>query len=511
MKLRFIQLHSHPTQFHEPSQSIFSSPDHLATSRSHQAKSPPPECLESPSLWANTQFAAANLNDPRRTKRLVQITADMARRPNSSLPALCSGDHAKLTALYRFVNNNAITPNMILSAPIDVTLARCREHPLILCVQDTTELDFSGRAATGLGEIGNGKGQGLLQHSALALSPEGKLLGLLDINTHLRIKTPKGETERQRQTRRTQTHIWTDAAGRNNERDFGATRIINLCDRGADRAECLFGFHELGQDYIIRAMYDRKAQGEDNDTRLWEHMDAQPVSLEYTLEVPKRRKKKNAGANPGKAKGKRKAKLQVSYAPVEIPPPEKDTRHAHQAPLKIWAVYVREKNPPDKYEPVEWMLLSSQEVSSPEQARQTIGYYKHRWQIEEWHRCLKQGCELESKQLKSAEAIKRLAAILSVQAVRLLQLKQLSHEETQSRKPAGEVMPEEMVAVVAKLAGQSKGKLSVKAFYEQVAKTGGWLRRSGPPGWLTLWRGWREIELMSAGYHLAMEKRGKDV
>jgi len=155
------------------------------------------------------------------------------------------------------------------------------------------------------------------------------------------------------------------------------------------------------------------------------------------------------------------------------------------------------------------MLLSSQEVNAPEQARQTITYYKNRWQIEEWHRCLKQGCELESKQLKNAEAIKRLAAILSVEAVRLLQLKQLSHEETQSQKPASEVMPEEMVEVVAKLAGQSRRKLSVKAFYEQVAKTGGWLRRSGPPGWLTLWRGWREIDLMSTGYRIAMQKTRK--
>ena len=188
------------------------------------------------------------------------------------------------------------------------------------------------------------------------------------------------------------------------------------------------------------------------------------------------------GASTSIFTGTRQAKLQVRYAPVEIPPPGNDPRHAHYPPLKIWAVHVSEKNAPAKYEPVDWMLPSSEEVSALEQAQEVITRYKYRWQIEEWHRCLKQGCGLEEVQLKSAEAIKRMAAISSVVAVRLLQLKQLSRDESQSEKPAQSVMPEVMVSVVAELAGKSKSKISVKEFYHRVAQEGGWLRRSGEPG-----------------------------
>jgi len=51
---------------------------------------------------------------------------------------------------------------------------------VVLAVQGTTELDFSGHPATGgLGPIGRGWETGLLVHTTLAVSPEGLPLGLL--------------------------------------------------------------------------------------------------------------------------------------------------------------------------------------------------------------------------------------------------------------------------------------------------------------------------------------------
>ena len=35
--------------------------------------------------WAQLVFGQANLNDPRRTKRLVQLTSDMAENASSSI------------------------------------------------------------------------------------------------------------------------------------------------------------------------------------------------------------------------------------------------------------------------------------------------------------------------------------------------------------------------------------------------------------------------------------------
>ena len=39
----------------------------------------------------------------------------------------------------------------ILQPHWDATARRMREHPVVLCLQDTTELDFEGKAARGLG------------------------------------------------------------------------------------------------------------------------------------------------------------------------------------------------------------------------------------------------------------------------------------------------------------------------------------------------------------------------
>ena len=55
-----------------------------------------------------------------------------------------------------------------------------------------------------------------------------------------------------------------------------------------------------------------------------------------------------------------------------------------------------------------------------------IEYYQRRWVIEEWHRVLKEGCRLEASQLDTPNNLQRLAAILSIIAVRLLQLRDLA-------------------------------------------------------------------------------------
>jgi hypothetical protein len=47
---------------------------------------------------------------------------------------------------------------------------------------------------------------------------------------------------------------------------------------------------------------------------------------------------------------------------------------------------------------------------------------------------------------------------------------------------------------------------SAGEFWREVAKLGGFLarRRDGEPGWQTLWRGWRDLDLMTCGARLAL-------
>jgi len=95
--------------------------------------------------------------------------------PNDSLPRQCA-NRTELAGAYRLLSNPSVDPQAIAQPHRHLTATRCNEQPVTLCVQDTTELNFSKRAArgsiTGVGPLGakDGGGQGLLQHAALAVS-----------------------------------------------------------------------------------------------------------------------------------------------------------------------------------------------------------------------------------------------------------------------------------------------------------------------------------------------------
>lgn len=419
----------------------------------------------------------------------------MAGKPAASLPAQCEGDKAELAASYRFLNNEAVKPERIIEGALDKVLGQIRGLKTVLCVQDTTELDFSRRQAEGLGQIGNGCNEGLLQHSALAVDPEAGLLGVLHVNTHVRHKKPKGETRRQSQARRNEGQVWSEAARAVGRLDTGTARVLHVCDRGAD----IFGFMEtceqLGHGHVVRAMHDRKTK---EGRRLWEHMDARGKAGELTVKVPMKKKGQ-------KRTGWREAKAIVKHAPVQIEAPRNDPRYAESKPLKVWAVQVVEQEAPAGCEPVEWMLLVSEAINDVQDAYKAIGYYKRRWTIEEWHRCLKQGCGVEKTQLRDGEAIKRLAAMKSVVATRLLQVREQARDEEKAKEPAHKHVPEMQVKALEKMKGKKWEQISVGEYWEAVARLGGWLGRKNdaPPGWLVIWRGYEQLELIALGLSLA--------
>jgi hypothetical protein len=108
--------------------------------------------------------------------------------------------------------------------------------------------------------------------------------------------------------------------------------------------------------------------------------------------------------------------------------------------------------------------------------------------------------------LEYADRLEPLVGMLSVVAVRLLQLKHQAKMLPQ--RPAGEVVPEKYVKTLAAYLKISE-QMDCRRFWREVAKLGGFLARKadGDPGWLTLWRGWQRLELLAEGYELA--RRGR--
>jgi hypothetical protein len=255
-------------------------------------------------------------------------------------------------------------------------------------------------------------------------------------------------------------------------------------------------------------------------------METQPVLRTIKVNVPARAASRTTNRGLGaKSQPARRATVQVRAGRVWLEAPRGDPRY--KEPRQVYVVYAREVDaPPEVSEPIDWMLLTSEPVGNARQAMRIIGWYRRRWVIEEYHKVQKSGCNLEHSQLQDVDALRRLAALVGVLAVRMLWLRDLASSalstpakgESQStgersssvdpsQRPAAlaALIPTLWIKVVARLADVADpAKLTPRQFWRTIAQRGGWLGRKhdGRPGWKTLWRGWHEVALLVEGAEL---------
>ena len=98
--------------------------------------------------WAEEELTGVNLGDERLNKRSVKLLTRLGEKPTASIPHACNG-WAETQAAYRFFAQEEIGWEDILTPHFDCTLERMRAHPVVLCIQDTSELDFHGQEIEG--------------------------------------------------------------------------------------------------------------------------------------------------------------------------------------------------------------------------------------------------------------------------------------------------------------------------------------------------------------------------
>ena len=207
----------------------------------------------------------------------------------------------------------------------------------------------------------------------------------------------------------------------------------------------------------------------------------------------------------------------VLVLPGDAPAPRNWSDKPHRegrprpGPIRCWAVRVWEVDPPPGQDPVEWVILTDEPAADLASVARVASWYACRWLVEEYHKCLKTGCRIEQRQLREGARLERLTGVLAVVAVRLLQLKHQARLEPEA--PAEGVVPERYVKTMrARLDSRAPTEAYRLPVLCETAKMGGfWLGAGdGEPGWITLWRGWHELELLTAGFELG-RKRGEDV
>lgn len=464
--------------------------------------------------WAAEQFGQCDLKDKRRTRRLVEVAASVLGHPSGSLPEQMS-DMADLKAAYRLFACDDVSFEAIAGPHWDQT--RRRPPGTYLVLDDTTELDFGiRRAIQGMGRTGNGGGWGFLLHSALVVSAQGEeIIGLAGQKIRYRKRRPKKENTAQRLKRDRESQLWGQVIDQVGPPAEGV-HWVHVMDRGADNFEVYCHCREQQSDWVVRATQtQRKVDVPDGrNIPLSEYLKTLPLVGRYELELRAYDARPARGHRPRReAQPARTAKLEVRCGPLHFPVPSHKSPYVTSlcpGPIGMWVVHAVEVNAPEGTEPVEWILLTSLPVTSFEDAWRILCYYEKRWLIEEWHKALKTGCRVECRQLKSKEGLERITALLSVVAVRLLQLK--SAARTNPERPASDIVPLSWIKMLVATRKRLKNRtaLTTGEFYRELAKLGGFLGRKsdGEPGWITIWRGWQKLYLLVRGAELAhAEKR----
>lgn len=129
--------------------------------------------------WAQEEFADLDQGDKRLNRRLVKLAGTFSRQPMPSIPAACGG-WADTRGAYRLFGHEDIGWQDILKPHWQANAQRMAEHPVVLCVQDTTQLDFNGQGIAGLGRLSYDAQRGMYLHPTYAITPDREPLGMID-------------------------------------------------------------------------------------------------------------------------------------------------------------------------------------------------------------------------------------------------------------------------------------------------------------------------------------------
>jgi hypothetical protein len=445
------------------------------------------------SAWAQQQWGTCALGDRRLTARAVHMGQAMARDPQASLPAQM-GDPAALRGAYRLLNNSRVSLAQLWQPHLQQTRQAAGQQAVVLLVQDRTTLDYSHHPDTGgLGPVGSRYQRGFFLHSVLAVVPDGQqVLGLAYGQVIVRAEQRGPHRSGQRRAS-AEGQAWEAAVGALGAPPPGVT-WVHVSDRESDIYEYLCACQAVGTHFVVRAYHDRHVADPTAPTarllqqvRAW--LPAADPAAGYSVEVSATHK---TAARP--------AQVVLQWGTVSLQSPGY-LRPASQLP--VWVVRAWEPDPPAGAEAVEWVLLTSWPVNDGPSARQVTRWYECRWLAEDFHQCLKTGCRLEHSQLDHVDDLHRLLGFLAPLAVRLLQLRQVARQ--QPDQLAHQVVDPLWVQLLAKHFGFEPATLSAHGFFLAVARLGGHLGRTrdGPPGWRTLWKGWRLLSAWAYGARFA--------
>lgn len=497
--------------------------------------------------------------DLRLRKRILNLQEDLETHQSVKIRQIASNLNAE-TGYYRLLSNDRVSEAFISSS----ISSKCRvsipsTHALM--ISDTTDIDYSRqrnriKANSGLGYIGNGKGLGYNAHVSLAVDASSEAIyGISDI--HLWERSSQKSVFRQlvdAEKRRNglekrkkggeclssleeselcsledfgvdigdvrysksyqvprelrESYRWGNSCEKGAQILSNAIQITCIQDREGDLYDTFATIDRTKINLLIRSKNNRPILStEGKRSHLYEYRHDLPELGRHTIQIRDRETGKE-----------RMAIMSLKAAPISIlrGSPSAAYQANYPSSIDLTVVYAQEvaESIPEGKEPIFWCLLTTHKVETLAESIQISYWYSLRWLIELFFRLLKKsGFQLESSELETGHALRKLGLLTMEAALKVLQLKQA--REGDEALPINAVFSEKEVTCLETIAPDWEGNTpkqknpfppkSLPWATWIIARIGGWkgYKNNRPPGILTLKRGLDRFNTIFYGFNFA--------
>ena len=481
--------------------------------------------------WSQEQLRGVDLGNARRHARFCSLLTRLAQSPREALPAQCRGS-AEVKGAYRAVSYPKANAVALMAGHSAASCARIAAQPpddgVVLAIQDTTTLNFTSHAAlSGQGPIGKSSRSettGFHAHGTMLMSAQGHVFGMLESEFYVREAATQGSKARVTTGKRNRQKAEDKESARwlrslrlsavlAGERG-GTSITVNVADREADMYELWLLHSQLRVSVpqlhlLVRSQHNRKLHGQ--DTLLREHLGALPTQGQWEIELP-----------AAKGLGAQTRQVEAVWDQVTLAVPAHQKKYqGYSQEQTLWVIEVREPNPPAGVQALHWIILSTWPITDERSARQALGWYAQRWQIEVLHRIWKSGCKVEQRRVQEPRAMQCLMMLDLMVAVQLLSLVKAARltPEAPASLLLGEAELKCLKAYAAKHeasappatkvgAGAQAQPMNLGQVMARIARLGGYQGnpQKRPPGAEVLWRGIQRLHDLTQGWLLAQHQ-----
>ena len=232
-------------------------------------------------IGISDEFEGSEFGD----KRLNRISEAFVKNSEKSIPESFEG-WSETKSAYRFMSNPKITREEILRSHTSKTVERLKEHDIILAVQDTTSLDFTNhKRINGLGYLDQMTASGIIMHTTLATTEEGKPLGILSQQCWIREMENLDKSKKRRESpfEENESSKWIKAIEETESIIPDDIHVITVGDRESDISDLIFRERPSNSDYIVRTYHDRVIS--ETKENMYETLEKENEASRITLEI----------------------------------------------------------------------------------------------------------------------------------------------------------------------------------------------------------------------------------